>query len=197
MKQAGGALAATLLAGVTVLAFAGIAVGQDDADAVIAHGQEIYEETAGGVGCAVCHGVAATGDPDAGGPYIRGASKAQIDSALGGAVPVMEFIELNNREKVAVQAYLQYLTRAEEVMLDPVAAQGKKIFEETAGGVGCASCHGKDAAGGFGPSIHDRDPVAILNALRTVEDMAFIKLTDEEIAAVGAYLRYLHDTVAH
>lgn len=81
--------------------------------------------------------------------------------------------------------------------LDPIAAKGKVIFEETAGGVGCASCHGPTAEGDVGPNIQGRDAVAILEQLETNEAMEFISLTNEERDQVAAYLRYLHDQVAH
>ncbi|GEM_PF-2329742 len=80
---------------------------------------------------------------------------------------------------------------------------GKLIFEKTAGGVGCAYCHGLDGKG-KGPAGVDAPP----NRGKTEEQlryalaggvtdsgnpplMTFIKLTDEEIAAVVAYLQYL------
>ena len=190
-------LATPLLAGFGLLVGNGAVLGDEAADALIEQGRVIFEETAGDVGCAACHGMAATGDPDAGAPYIRGVSKAQLDSALGGGVPIMGFIKLSAEEKTAVLSYLTYLTHAEEVTLDPVALAGKKIFEETAGGVGCASCHGMKAEGDIGPAIHGQDAVAILNQLKVNEAMQFITLTPEEVDQVAAYLRYLHDTEAH
>lgn len=81
--------------------------------------------------------------------------------------------------------------------LDPIAAKGKVIFEETAGGVGCASCHGETAQGDVGPNIQGRDALAILDQLNTNEAMQFIALSEEERDQVAAYLRYLHDQVAH
>lgn len=86
---------------------------------------------------------------------------------------------------------------AQEVELDPVAAAGKVIFEKTAGGVGCAACHGMTAEGDIGPNIVGRDSVAILDTLRVNAEMQFIQLTEEEIDQVAAYLRYLHDLEAH
>jgi mono/diheme cytochrome c family protein len=81
--------------------------------------------------------------------------------------------------------------------LDPVAAAGKVIFEETAGGVGCAACHGMDATGDIGPNIRGQDSVAVLQALSANEDMQFIELSKDEVDQVAAYLRYLHDIEAH
>ena len=81
--------------------------------------------------------------------------------------------------------------------LDPTAAAGKIIFEETAGGVGCQSCHGMDATGDVGPDIRGRSSADILAQLQTNEEMAFIELTDEERDQVATYLLYLHDLEAH
>jgi mono/diheme cytochrome c family protein len=86
---------------------------------------------------------------------------------------------------------------AQEVALDPSTAAGKELFDISAGDVGCASCHGEQAKGDIGPDIRGRDPVAILDALKGVEEMSFIELSEEQIAAVADYLRYLHDLVAH
>lgn len=84
-----------------------------------------------------------------------------------------------------------------DAALDPFAAAGKVIFEETAGGVGCAACHGVDAKGAEGPDIRGRDPAAILEQLQVNDSMAFIELTPEQLDQVAAYLRYLHDAAAH
>jgi len=79
---------------------------------------------------------------------------------------------------------------------DPLLAQGKELFEKTAGGVGCASCHGMDGKGngpaGVGaPANRGADENLIREKLGTVELMASVKLTDAEIKAVAAYLKFL------
>lgn len=166
-------------------------------DALIDQGRIIYDETAGGVGCAACHGLQATGDPDAGAPFIRGAGKSEVDAALDGAVPMMGFIELNKQERKAIVAYLGYLTYAEEVLLDPEVAAGKVLFEETAGGVGCQECHGIDAQGDIGPNIVGKETADIYEQLLDNPAMGFIKLTRVEVDSVAAYLNYLHDLETH
>lgn len=71
-------------------------------------------------------------------------------------------------------------------------ARGKVIFEKTAGGVGCASCHGLDAWGLVGPGICGVTGEEIVTALLgKVPTMAFIKLTPQEIVDVAAYLKDL------
>lgn len=171
--------------------------GQDLDDPLVAEGKVIFEETAGGVGCAMCHGMEATGNIDMGAPYIRGVASAAFKSAVNGAVPVMEFLDLKPQEKKAVFAYLQFLGKPTPVKLDPIAEAGKLIFEQTAGGVGCASCHGEAGEGNIGPNIRGKDSIAILKQLEINPQMEFIHLTEEEIVQVATYLRYLHDQEAH
>lgn len=77
--------------------------------------------------------------------------------------------------------------------LAPDVAAGKVIFEETAGGVGCASCHGMDASGDIGPDIRGRTALDILDQLAANEQMQFIQLTDDEVEKVAAYLNYLYE----
>jgi len=77
---------------------------------------------------------------------------------------------------------------------DDLVAQGKVLFERTAGGTGCAMCHGLDAQGntviGAPPNIGaTRD--MIWNALDTRAQMSYLVLTPDEVNAIAAYLAYL------
>jgi len=77
----------------------------------LALGRELYEKTAGGVGCAACHGISGRGV--AGGlnaPDIRGADEARVRAALSG-VAVMKGITLNDADIAAVVAHLLELNR--------------------------------------------------------------------------------------
>ncbi|MBI4288623.1 MAG: hypothetical protein HY671_09380 [Chloroflexi bacterium] len=75
-----------------------------------------------------------------------------------------------------------------------LVARGKLIFEKTAGGVGCATCHGLDGKGGSAPYIRGALKSRVRQALAGgVPLMSFIKLGDNEITAVIAYLRYLNE----
>jgi mono/diheme cytochrome c family protein len=76
---------------------------------LLARGKLIYEKTAGGVGCASCHGLDGKGKPEIGARPNRGASETQVRGALIGGVPVMSFIKLTDEEITAVIAYLQWL----------------------------------------------------------------------------------------
>ena len=74
-------------------------------------------------------------------------------------------------------------------------AQGALIFEETAGGVGCASCHGTDGAGDASlstPDIRGADEARVRSALDGVALMGGIDLTETELEAVLAHLRTLN-----
>lgn len=69
-----------------------------------------------------------------------------------------------------------------------LVAKGEQIFQKTAGGVGCASCHGIEATGMVGPNIRSRTAGQIASALQSVGAMSFMKLSAEEVEAVAAYL---------
>lgn len=73
---------------------------------------------------------------------------------------------------------------------DPISL-GKQVFEQTAGGVGCAYCHGLDARGKAelaSPDIRGAGEDMIWNALETRVQMSFITLKADEVSAVAAYL---------
>ena len=76
----------------------------------IARGREIYEKTAGGVGCAACHGMNGRGGAQFNAPDIRGANEMRLRSALAGVV-VMSRITLNDADIAAVLAHLQELNK--------------------------------------------------------------------------------------
>lgn len=71
-------------------------------------------------------------------------------------------------------------------------ALGKEVWDVTAGGEGCASCHGFDGLGGDGPNIVGASRSALNGAFGGgVVDMERIKLTNEELEAVYEYMRTL------
>lgn len=77
--------------------------------------------------------------------------------------------------------------------------RGKLIFQKTAGGVGCQYCHGPEGKGGASaansvnaPNIRGTTEAKLRAALAGgAALMTFIKLTDQEIEDVLAYLQYL------
>jgi mono/diheme cytochrome c family protein len=80
---------------------------------------------------------------------------------------------------------------------EALVSRGKVIFEKTAGGVGCAFCHGVDGRGKAelaSPNIRGKTPQDVLNAMETRAQMNIVKLSDEDVQAVGAYLVVLAST---
>jgi mono/diheme cytochrome c family protein len=76
-----------------------------------------------------------------------------------------------------------------------LAERGRLVFEQTAGGVGCASCHGMDGAGDAGlstPDIRGADEARVRPALAGVALMSGIRLTETELEAVLAHLQTLN-----
>ena len=72
---------------------------------------------------------------------------------------------------------------------EALLALGKEVFEVTAGGLGCAFCHGSDGRGNaYGPNILGRSKEDISNALRWADGMTDIELTPEELEAVARYV---------
>ena len=83
--------------------------------------------------------------------------------------------------------------------VDPtLVSEGEELFSTVIvpdfGSVGCAFCHCPDATGGCNfaaPGIICKSSGSIGNALQTVDEMAGIELTAEEIDAIAAYLSTL------
>ncbi|WP_372841595.1 cytochrome c [Phaeovulum sp.] len=73
--------------------------------------------------------------------------------------------------------------------LTELEAAGKVVFEEE---IGCIECHGELAKGdvGIGPNIQGQTIEYIQLQMQTNEMMMF-DATDEQLAAVEAYLAYL------
>lgn len=69
---------------------------------------------------------------------------------------------------------------------------GKTLYDESAGGVGCAMCHAADARGDIGPNLRGKSLGDIQFALETNEQMSFIIVSPEEIEAIAAYLQQLN-----
>lgn len=82
------------------------ATGPPADPAVLELGRQVFEVTAGGVGCAECHGMDAKGTAEA--PAIAGVSRARIQGGLD-LVLAMRDIDLSPDEFEAVYQYLQTL----------------------------------------------------------------------------------------
>ena len=74
-------------------------------------------------------------------------------------------------------------------------ADGRMLFEKTAGGTGCAMCHGPNARGGGplnAPDIRGVGEDRIRGALVAVPAMSRIRLSDAELAAIVGHLAELN-----
>lgn len=69
-----------------------------------------------------------------------------------------------------------------------LVSRGEKLFQETAG---CQACHGRDARGGSGPNVRGKTAADIRFQLEENPAMGSLRLTEDEMAAVAAYLQSL------
>lgn len=109
---------------------------------------------------------------------------------------VLSPAEINN-----LVALIRGWASSEELVSDnkeprDLLAEGKLIYEYTAGGVGCAYCHGLDGrgegeSGEHAPDIRGMTRTDVRQAIGSIDSMEIIELSDEELTAVGAYLQYL------
>lgn len=68
----------------------------------------------------------------------------------------------------------------------PLLARGEAVYVDL-----CAGCHGEDALGGNGPDITRTPRIFVAEAVRGVDQMPEVELTEGEIDAVAAYLATL------
>ncbi len=70
-------------------------------------------------------------------------------------------------------------------------AKGEQIYQKTAAGIGCQSCHGVDGKGSnLGPTVRGATADGIKRALGS-DVMRFISMSEEDIQDVAVYLKYL------
>lgn len=85
-------------------------------------------------------------------------------------------------------------TQDTQALLEEMIEHGEALFFEGKIGVGCAACHGEDAKGLIGQDIRGKSIAEIMGAANAVEDMQNAEIdtfTDEEFAAIHAYLAML------
>jgi hypothetical protein len=72
-----------------------------------------------------------------------------------------------------------------------VVERGRVVYDVSAGGVGCAMCHAPFALGDIGPDVRGMSARDISDALGSIPDMAFISLSDADLADLATYLGWL------
>jgi len=173
-----------------------------------AHGEKLFADN-----CASCHGAKAEGGFGpalAGNPLVENAEEFnQITTEGRGNMP--PFSNLSAQDLADIRAYLGSLEapqpKAEEAPAAPVeeaaaataaaggagndeVKQGESIFSQQ-----CAGCHGANGEGGFGPALAGNPLLDNPNEFNKIthEGRAqmppFPQISDEELAAVRAYLK--------
>lgn len=124
---------------------------------------------------------------------LSGCSGSTADTSAGGAAkPIAQPTLAAPAPRAAAAAPQAGASSTSSAVL----AQGKKVFEESAGGVGCAYCHGRDGKG-TGPAgiqaafIQGRKEAEVRYAMANLPMMSMVKLNDQEVEAVVAYLQTL------
>jgi cytochrome c553 len=81
---------------------------------------------------------------------------------------------------------------ADDASGSALVEQGKVVFE-TAGGVGCNTCHGAFGEGKVGPANRGVNEATIREALAKIDPMQFLRgqLSDEDIKSVAAYTEWM------
>jgi mono/diheme cytochrome c family protein len=114
-----------------------------------------------------------------------GDTSSTADVTTGQPGPTAEVATTTPPEPEVVETTVPSASEAD------LLALGEEVYQVTAGGIGCKSCHGTDGLGDIGPAIIGKSAETIRIQLDFNENMFFIILTDEEIEAVAAYLKVL------
>jgi mono/diheme cytochrome c family protein len=153
VRTAGGLVALGVAVLLAVASWSGPTASAQD-DAHLALGKRIYDETAGGVGCAYCHGLDGRGQGTAGvdAPDIVGVQEAALRSSLAGAVPLMNFITLTEAEFDAVLAYLAFLAAPHAEEPDAAGAEAPAADDDAPAGPEEGVDEPRSVAGILGPT---------------------------------------------
>ncbi len=130
---------------------------------------------------------------------IGGAACTSSAQAEGGVPPTPAFdptpasAPMATSTPLAATPTVVAASAPEEATSGPkdLIAIGEVIYQETAGGLGCQFCHGRDARGNIGPSIRGKTAGDIMGQLEEEGQMSFLSMSDKEVEAVAAYLQYL------
>ncbi|MBI3973791.1 MAG: cytochrome c [Chloroflexi bacterium] len=127
---------------------------------------------------------------------LRIAALVLLAASVGYMTPALaqEFLEDETTVFLEDETTAEAVEGSDGVSASLIAA-GEKLFQQTAGAVGCQYCHGKDAKGLVGPNVRGKSPAQLKQALGTIPVMSFITtatpLTEADIQAIAAYLKYL------
>jgi hypothetical protein len=69
--------------------------------------------------------------------------------------------------------------------------RGRVVYDVSAGGIGCTTCHAPFALGNIGPDIRGMSARDIADSLDSIPDMAFISLSDADLDDLATYLGWL------
>ncbi|UCE88965.1 MAG: PKD domain-containing protein [Pseudomonadota bacterium] len=143
-------------------------------------GEALYDQY-----CASCHGKGGTGGTE---EEVIGEDAEDIVEAIE-EEPDMTFLatELSAEDIAAIGEYLEGL-EPDDGKDDGNSSAGEALYDEY-----CGSCHGKGGTGGPDEEVVGEDADDIREAIEEESDMAYLAgvLSDEDIAAIGAYLEGL------
>lgn len=185
------------------------AAGQEDDDALVAEGRELYE-----TGCSSCHGPDGQGvvapDGSTRGPSLENAGEAAAYYYLStGRMPLANSEEQPQRKRpayddeeiAALVAFVGTLGAGPAVpdvdIADADLAAGGELFRAN-----CQACHSASGSGGalsYGraaPRLSDATPTEMGAAVRVGPDQMPVfgpeTISDEGLDDLGAYVEYLH-----
>lgn len=97
-----------------------------------------------------------------------------------------------------ISASMSIPTAVQSEELDPIVSAGKSIYDAVTHPLGCERCHGPDGTAeaegrtfAAERSIQGKTAQEIQIAIMALPMMASVKLSDEELDQVAAYLDYL------
>lgn len=103
---------------------------------------------------------------------------------LGTAHPILESAKAGLAAAFVVLASGSF---ANELQLPPDLIQnGELLYNQK-----CRACHGKDGAGGSGPSVTGILPKHVTSSSKGIENMPSVALRDGDAEAIGAFLMSL------
>jgi hypothetical protein len=101
------------------------------------------------------------------------------------------FVALISALGVTLLILLATLTGAAQDFDMEAVERGRVVYDVSAGGVGCTTCHAPFALGDIGPDIRGMSARDIADSLDSIPDMSFIALSDADLDDLATYLGWL------